>query len=175
MTESTDPPGGETKESPVTTEDDSATEQASNPVDVAPDALTIAQFPEKLAVVKLGPGSEVPGWAESSSIFAVTATAIETSVICASRSVPTKSVHRRPFTGFAVASEVDPADAGVLVGLLTPLVEADVPVFVHSTHETIWMLVPVGRADEAAEAWRRRGHKVGPAMPIRTRPGKSSR
>ncbi|WP_110205833.1 ACT domain-containing protein [Nocardioides daejeonensis] len=135
--------------------------------------LTLAQFPEKLAVVHLGPGSEVPAWAESSSIFSVTATAIETSVICASRSVPTKSVHRRPFTGFAVASEIDPADAGTLVELLTPLVEAEIPVFVHGTHETIWLLVPVSRADEASEEWRRRGHKVGPAIPVTTRPGKS--
>ena len=36
--------------------------------------FTLEQFPEKLAVVRLGPGAEVPAWAESSSLFSVTAT-----------------------------------------------------------------------------------------------------
>ena len=31
--------------------------------------LTLEQFPEKLTVVRLGPGAEVPAWAESSSLF----------------------------------------------------------------------------------------------------------
>jgi hypothetical protein len=35
----------------------------------------LSRYPETLAVLKLGPGAEVPAWAESSSIFSVTATA----------------------------------------------------------------------------------------------------
>lgn len=154
------------------TDTSGATNDEATPAAVAETKLTIAQFPEKLAVVRLGPGSEVPAWAESSSVFSVTATALETSVICASRSVPTKSVHRRPFAGFAVASEIDPADANVLISLLAPLADAGISVFVSSTHDTHWFLVPLASADDAAEVWRRRGHKVGPATPIRTRPGK---
>ena len=50
--------------------------------------FTLEQFQEKLAVVRLGPGAEVPDWAESSSLFSVTATAQETSLVCAARSVP---------------------------------------------------------------------------------------
>ena len=41
--------------------------------------VTLQQFPEKLVVARLAPGAEVPDWAESSSLFSVTATATETS------------------------------------------------------------------------------------------------
>ncbi|QCC77159.1 hypothetical protein [Nocardioides daphniae] len=63
---------------------------------------TLEQYPEQLAVVRFGPGAAIPPWAESSSIFSVTATATETSVVCAARNVPTKARHERSFTAFAV-------------------------------------------------------------------------
>ena len=52
--------------------------------------MRLEQFPETLAVVRLAPGAEVPSWAESSSLFSITATARETSLVCARRSVPKK-------------------------------------------------------------------------------------
>ena len=91
--------------------------------------MKLNQFPETLAVVRLGPGAEVPRWAESSSIFSVTATATETSVVCAARSVPTKAVAQRPFTAFAVEGPLDLALTGILSRLLAPLAEASISVF----------------------------------------------
>ncbi|CAM3232170.1 ACT domain-containing protein [Nocardioides dubius] len=136
-------------------------------------SYTLQEFPEKLAVVKLGPGAEVPAWAEASSIFSITATARETSVVCATRSVPTKAVAHRPFTAFAVEGPLDPNQVGVLLELLTPMAEAQIPVFTISTYETDWILVPQGKAEAAAEEWRRRGHTVAPAVPVTpTRKGK---
>jgi hypothetical protein len=128
--------------------------------------FTIEQYPEQLAVVRLGPGAPVPGWAESSSIFSVTATAAETSVICAARNVPTKAKHQRSFTAFAVVGPLDFALTGVLVELLTPLSEAGISVFPISTYDTDWILVPKQDADRAAQEWRRRGHDVVPATPV---------
>jgi hypothetical protein len=136
--------------------------------------VKLNQFPETLAVVRLGPGSEVPAWAESSSVFSVTATATETSVVCAGRNVPTKSVHHKPFTAFAVEGPLDFALTGVLVELLTPLAEEEISVFTLSTFDTDWLLVPTADADRAAEAWRRRGHDVEPAVPT-TPSGRSPR
>jgi uncharacterized protein len=133
---------------------------------------TLARYPETLAVVQLGPGAEIPEWAESSSIFSVTATATETSIICASRSVPAKAKHHRPFTAFAVEPDEGSADfdissgvTGVLVALLSPLADAGVSVFALSTFGTDWILVPKNDADKAEEAWRRSGHSVSPAVP----------
>ncbi len=133
----------------------------------APRTFTLEQFPEKLAVVRLGAGAQVPSWAESSSLFSVTATARETSVVCAMRSVPNKAKAGGPFTAFAVQGPLDFALTGVLVALLQPLAEAEISVFTISTFDTDWVLVPVGEADRAAEAWRRSGHDVVAAQPVR--------
>lgn len=130
--------------------------------------MKLNRFPETLAVVRLGVGTEVPAWAESSSVFSVTVTATETSIVCAARSVPAKSVHQKPFTAFAVDGTLDFSLTGVLVELLTPLAEEEISVFTLSTYDTDWILVPVADADRAAEAWRRRGHEVEPAVPVVT-------
>ena len=131
--------------------------------------MKLSRYPETLAVVKLGPGSELPAWAESSSILSITATATETSVVCAARNVPTKSVHQRPFTAFEVEGPLDFGLTGVLVELLTPLAAAGISAFTLSTYDTDWILVPGGAADRAAEEWRGSGHAVEAAVPHPTR------
>jgi hypothetical protein len=112
------------------------------------------------------PGTEVPDWAESSSIFSVTATATETSIVCARRSVPKKVKQAGPFTAFAVQGPLDFALTGVLSSLLAPLADAGISVFTISTFDTDWILVPQERGDSAAEEWRRRGHTVDQAVPV---------
>jgi len=125
----------------------------------------LARYPETLAVVRLAPGAEVPEWAESSSLFSITATATETSLICAGRSVPKKARHQKPFTAFCVTDELDFDQVGVLAALLAPLADAEIPILTVSTYDTDWILVPTGRTDVAEEAWRRSGHDVAPAVP----------
>ncbi len=127
---------------------------------------SLEQFPEKLAVVRLGAGTDVPAWAESSSLFSVTASARETSIVCARRSVPKKVQQQGPFTAFAVQGPLDFALTGVLVTLLQPMAEAEISVFTISTYDTDWLLVHVNDADRAAEEWRRHGHTVAPAVPV---------
>jgi uncharacterized protein len=128
---------------------------------------SLEQFPEKLAVVRLPAGAEIPAWAESSSLFSVTATATETSVVCAGRSVPTKVLAARGLTGFALQGDVGHEGAGVLVGLLAPLAAAGISVFTISTFQTSWILVPVTEADRATEAWVEAGHTVARAVPVK--------
>lgn len=128
-------------------------------------SFTLLQFPEKLAIVRLGPGAELPKWAESSSLFSVTATATETSVICATRSVPTKTPSIKPLTAFQVQGPLDPDAVGILASLLAPLAEAEVPVYTLSTFDTDWIMVRLVDGDRAAEEWRRRGHTVTAAVP----------
>lgn len=146
----------------------------SDPVNEPPtesdvvQTFTLEQFPEKLAVVRLGPGAEIPSWAESSSLFSITATALETSVVCAMRSVPKKAKQAGPFTGFAVKGPLDFALTGVLATLLQPLAAAEISVFTISTFDTDWVLVPINDAERAAEEWRRSGHEVALAVPVKS-------
>ena len=136
--------------------------------ETAPAAsYVLHRFPETLAVVGLPAGTEVPDWAESSSIFSVTATATETSIVCARRSVPKKVRQAGPFTAFEVQGPLDLALTGVLGTLLAPLADAGISVFTISTFGTDWILVPQGGANDAAEQWRRRGHTVDQAVPVK--------
>ena len=144
----------------------------NNPVNGSVSATyTLHQYPEKMVVAGLPAGAEVPAWAESASLFSISATAAETTIVCAGRSVPKKVKQEGPFTAFAVEGPLDFALTGVLHALLGPLAEAEISVFTISTFSTDWILVPIGRAEAAAEEWRRRGHVVIPA-PV-ARPGKS--
>lgn len=115
----------------------------------------IERFPETLAMVGLGPGAEIPDWAESASIFSITATAKETSLVCARRSVPKKAPQHGPLTAFSVA------EGGLDVLAALEGIEAKV----ITTHAGLWVLVPVDQADAAEDAWRRGGQDVAPATP----------
>jgi hypothetical protein len=121
---------------------------------------TLLRYPEKLVVASLPAGSDVPAWAESATLFSISATATETTIVCAGRSVPRKVRHEGPFTAYAVEGPIDFAVTGVLHSLLEPLAEAAISVFVVSTYPSDWLLVPTGEADAAAVEWRRRGHTV---------------
>jgi hypothetical protein len=141
---------------------------------VSEPTYTLNRYPETLAVVRLPAGAELPAWAEASSLLSITATATETSVVCAGRNVPTKTRHQKPFTAFEVQGPLDLALTGVLAALLTPLAEAGISVFTLSTFDTDWILVPTAEADRAEEEWRRRGHETARAVPHRSR-GRDSR
>ena len=121
---------------------------------------TLIQHPDALAVVRLGPGSDVPSWATASTLFSVTATKTETSIVCHASTVPTKARREGPFVAFEVAGPLDFAETGVLSGLLAPLADAGISVFTLSTYDTDWILVKADAADAAVEAWTAAGHTL---------------
>ena len=124
------------------------------------EQLTLVHHPEPLVVVRLGAGADVPDWASSGTLFSVTATANETSLVCGARGVPRKVRPEGPFTAFSVDGSLDFALTGILAGLLAPLANAEIPVFTLSTYDTDWLLVPADRADAAARAWQDSGYAV---------------
>jgi uncharacterized protein len=121
---------------------------------------------DALAVVRLGRGAKVPGWAAASTLFSVTATNDETSIVCHAATVPAKARRHGPYVAFEVSGPLDLKLTGVLHALLAPLAEARIPVFTLSTFDTDWILVQAGRADDAEQAWTDAGHSVHP--PIET-------
>jgi hypothetical protein len=132
---------------------------------VSDPTYTLTRHAEDLAVVALPAGAEIPVWAESSSLFSVTATAIETTMICSLRTVPDKYKHPGAFVAFELADHLDLEQTGVISHLTGALAGAGISVFVLSTFATDWFLVPGRHADAAAEAWRGLGHQVVAASP----------
>ena len=119
---------------------------------------------DALAVVRLGRGAKVPTWASASTLFSVTATDTETSIVCHASTVPAKARKQGPFVAFEVTGPLDFKLVGVLHALLTPLAEEGISVFTLSTFDTDWILVQGGKADAAEAAWTAAGHTVHPPV-----------
>jgi hypothetical protein len=124
----------------------------------------LTRHPDALAVVRLGRGAKIPAWASASTLFSVTATNDETSVVCHASSVPTKARKLGPLVAFEVTGPLDFKQTGVLHTLLGPLAEAEVSVFTLSTFDTDWILVHAAKADLAEEALTGAGHTVHPPV-----------
>ena len=131
---------------------------------MSPATYDLTRHRDALAVVRLGRGAKVPAWASASTLFSVTATDAETSIVCHASSVPAKAKRQGPFVAFEVTGPLDFALTGVLHALLTPLAEAGVSVFTISTFDTDWILVRAGQADKAEGAWTAAGHTVHPPV-----------
>ena len=143
------------------------------------DGRTLIRHADQLAVVRLPAGADLPAWAQASTLFSITATAAETSLVCHASSVPPKATFEGPFVAYEVAGPLDFALTGILHGLLGPLAEAEVSVFTISTFDTDWVLVPHNRVAVADAAWTAAGYaiQVPPeepeGAPERDKPGSS--
>lgn len=116
---------------------------------------------EPLAIVRLPAEAEVPTWVHGSAGFrSVTRTPTELSVVCPERSVPPDATEERGWRALAVEGTLDLAQIGVLAELAGPLAAADVPIYVISTYETDYVLVPSESLEAAAGALERAGHSV---------------
>jgi uncharacterized protein len=116
---------------------------------------------QPVSVLRRDPGDTVPAWVwKSGGLVSVTRTADELSIICSSETIESESGAVGPYVAYAVDQVLDFELTGVLSTLLEPLTESRISILALSTHDTDWILVPAPRADEAAAAWRRRGHTV---------------
>jgi hypothetical protein len=123
-----------------------------------PLALTIQE--PVLAVVRFPPGSGLPWWAATSSFLSFTRTTDEDSLVCEEFRVPDGLAAQRGLRALRVNGTLPFTLIGVLASLTRPLAEASVPVFVVSTYETDYLLVPAAQIGRAAEALRKAGHSV---------------
>ena len=123
-------------------------------------ALSLTVLDPTLAVTRLPAGEGLPWWAAGSSVLSFTRSADETSVVCESRLVPREARSEGGFRALRVDGTLAFQETGILVSLATPLATAGVPVFVVSTFDTDYVLVPGLRLGDAVEALRKAGHSV---------------
>jgi hypothetical protein len=115
--------------------------------------------PERLALVRFAPDAPLPAWLfhREATFFSLTRTGAETSIVCPEDDLP-PSVVEAADRGWR-ALEVDgplPLDTpGILAGLVRPLAEAGVPVFVIATWDTDYLLVRDASLVRAIDALRR--------------------
>lgn len=116
---------------------------------------------ERLCIVRLDPDDTVPGWVwDSGDVVSVTRTPDELSIVCNAEASGEADDVVGPYVAYVVDQQLDFGLTGVLATLLEPIADAEISILALSTYDTDWILVPADQADDAAAAWRRRGHSV---------------
>lgn len=121
--------------------------------------LTLSVLPGEFAIARLDRASALPAWAFASSIFSVTRTDDELSIVCLDTHVPPDVQADRGWRALRVDGPLDLSLVGVSASLFGPLARAGISVFALSTHDTDYVLVR-GRQLSEAVAVLRRQHAV---------------
>lgn len=111
------------------------------------------------AVVRLEASADVPPQlADARGIISITRTADELSILCQEDLAAGFQRVQRGLCAIKVDQPLDFAMTGVLASLATPLADAGVPIFVVSTFDTDYVLVPAEKLAAARDALTAAGH-----------------
>jgi uncharacterized protein len=116
---------------------------------------------ERLSICRLDAGEEVPAWAMGASLFSVTRTRDELSVVCPEDVVPEGISRERGWRAFRLEGTFDLSMVGILASVASPLAEAGASIFAVSTFDTDYVLVREEQLDLAVDTLRASGHRVG--------------
>jgi hypothetical protein len=115
---------------------------------------------ELYAIVRLEPDAELPGWLHGGHFWSVTRSDAELSIVCREEDVPADASAERGWCALELAGPLDFSLTGVVAALVTPLAEAEVPIFVLSTFETDYLLVRERDLERSVDALAAAGHSV---------------
>ncbi|MFE4108244.1 ACT domain-containing protein [Almyronema epifaneia] len=122
--------------------------------------LTLILLPETFAICRLAPEAPLPYWATGGSLFSITRTAEELSIVCADRRIPETVICDRPWQALKVDGPLDFALIGILASLATPLAEAGISIFAISTYDTDYLLVKQAQVKAAIAVLKQQGHRL---------------
>jgi hypothetical protein len=125
-----------------------------------PHQLTLQLLPQEFAVCRLAADAAVPQWATRGSVFSITRTGDELSIVCESKYVPSILKSEREWRCFRLAGPFPFVMTGVLASVLEPLADAKVSIFAISTYDTDYVMVKEKALATAAKGLRAAGHIV---------------
>ena len=124
--------------------------------------MELSVRPELLAVCRLPTEAPWPSPPADGSLFSVTGTGSELSVVCRVDAAPPTARIEPGWRALTVTGPLDFSAIGVIARLTARLAAAGVAVFVLSTYDTDHILVKDGDLGLAVDALRTDGHSVGP-------------
>jgi hypothetical protein len=125
--------------------------------------MRLLLLPEGYAVCRLGPAAEAPSWGAGASLWSLTRTPDETSLVCAESGLPADTgavVVSRGWRALRVAGSMDLSIVGVMAQLSSALAAVGVAIFVIATYDTDYLLVRADDLEKAAAALEAAGHTV---------------
>src|SRR5262249_6031296 len=124
----------------------------------------LVQLHGTFAICKFPADAALPMWSVDNSLFSVTRTPDEVSVVCHQDLVPEDIRREGGWLCFRVCGTIDFALIGVLASLVSPLANVGVAVFVLSTFDTDYLLVKEQDADRVIDELIRCGHSISPTV-----------
>ncbi|MEW4566409.1 ACT domain-containing protein [Tautonia sp. JC769] len=127
-----------------------------------PSRLSLVVHPGEYTVARLGPDAPTPSWAvdQPAGLVSLTRTPAELSIVCPTDCVPPEVRAERGWRLLEVEGPLPFEMTGVLASIADPLAEEGVNIFVISTFETDFILVPDRRFDHAIASLLLAGHSV---------------
>ena len=125
-----------------------------------PPHFELSLLPGRFAISRLAPSAAVPEWATQGSIFSITRTEDELSIVSEDSLVPAGVQSPGSWRAFKVHGPFALNETGVLSALAAPLAEARISLFAISTFDTDYLLVASGTISAAVRALERRGHRI---------------
>jgi uncharacterized protein len=122
--------------------------------------LDLTLEPWTLAVCQLPPEAGIPGWATRSAFHAVVRSPGEVTIVCYDAAVPASVRSEKGWRCFSLRGPIPFTETGVVSSLAVPLAAAGVGIFVISTFDTDYLLVPGPMVMTAEAALGAAGHRI---------------
>ena len=118
--------------------------------------------PTEFAVAQWPPSARLPTELLTGSLFSLTRSADELSLVCEARLLPQNTTHAAGWAAFKLHGPFDFGLTGILAAVLSPLRDAGVGIFAVSTFDTDYVLVKREQLAQAQAALQAAGHTLQP-------------
>lgn len=121
----------------------------------------VVRLPELYAVCRLAPDAPLPVWfsvappptdpevQQTGDLLGLIRTRDELTLVCPQSQVPGDIVAQRGWSAFQLVGPLELHQTGILAELSRRMAEAQIPIFVISTYDTDYILVPQAHATTA--------------------------
>ena len=127
---------------------------------IPPRHFELTLLPERFAISRLAATAPIPEWATQGSLFSVTRTREELSIVCEQSRVPASVRSQLGWSILKVHGPFDLMETGVLSSLASPLAEANLSLFTISTFDTDYLLIASETLSTALSTLEGAGHKI---------------
>lgn len=115
---------------------------------------------DSYAVCRMEPDRQLTLPGPSSSIYSVTRTLDELSVVCAAQLAPADAEIEDGWSAMVVEGPLDFSLTGILASIADPLAAAEISIFAVSTYDTDYVLLKSDQCEAAVRMLEAAGHTV---------------
>jgi len=127
---------------------------------MTPPKLTFIILRETFAICRLDKDAPIPNWAFQSSLFSVTRTKDELSIVCPQINVPKGIVCNQGWSCLKVKGPLDLSLTGIISSIAKTLERERISLFSISTYDTDYVMVKQKDLEKAIFALTETGHRI---------------